>query len=545
MRPILRWFHWRRRPALPPPEPEAPQKEPEPPALPPPSTPFPAAGEGIVSQAVEVLPPVAPPAVETPALPAPEPEPMPEAAPALPPELEVLLPPSAIQEVPAAAVEPPTAPPTPAPPAIPDVEQSRARMVARLGYFTPAGYTPGPARAPRLLAPGRSSPSAGIADADVPRGYFAGAKPTAAQAAPPKGPLPSADPAALSLFLLSRENDPRLDPSAADAFLRQPELLSRALKLRNEAVENWLAGRAPWGLAELHTRAMALAAHAGAALILCHNVVRSFACGGQAIPWTKTDRATGAYFDGERAFQAQVLHPLGVLRAGPFGAPSLFYLLFSAQALGTADPGDWRRYFASAALAWYVAAGPAASADPADRGWTYANAASFSELQRFGRSAGANRRAARVQLSGARFGCRQASAPLPADARWRIPVGPSVAELLDSQGNLMETVQAADAVPAPPRAIRQSVLQAIERAVQAPRAQIICTVDEGIACRLAAASWRDSLLQPLAEALVDEIGWNVLEHAVRRQASLRLASPAAPELDLGEGYRPCTVAGGA
>jgi hypothetical protein len=580
MKPIWRWFPWRRtqEPELPPePEPELPRgPEPPPPETAPPVvTPSPPA-EVVPAVAAEIIRAVAAeiiPAAPAPVVPPPKPAAAPPPKPAAtPPPKPAPTPPSEPVEQPEARPE--TRPLPKAPPPAPDPEEAKAHAMARVSYFSPAGYTPGYGRSPRLLAPGRSTPlgdsaAAGVAGVGGPRSYFAKAQAAmAARApAPPPGVLPAADPSGLALYSLVRENDPRLDPASGDRYLREPELLARAIKLRDEALDNWLAGRAPWNLAALQARAMALAGHAGTALLVCHNVARAFARGGQAIRWIKTDRLQGEYFDGARSFTARVLHREGVLCAGPFASPSIFYLLFSAQVFGAVDPGDWRRYFASAALSWYIAANAPAPASPASpfgarwaarldslaqawtvsdtpaaRAWAYANAASFLELAEFGRSANANRRAARVQLAGARFGCELASSAPPAGARWRIPVGTGAADLLDAAGNLVESAQPL-AIPEPgTRAIRESVLEALRRAAPSAAVPVICTVEEGIACRLAPSGWRDSALQPMAETVADEIGWNVLEHAVRRQAALRVAPPSGEggtyscEVDLGEGY---------
>jgi hypothetical protein len=492
--------------------------------------------------------------------------------------------------------EPPTPEAEPAPPpavaapplaAVPDAEELKARAMARLSYFAPAGYNPFHAPPPKLLALGRPAPAAGftLGAAAGPRSYFAAAPAVllARAPAPPPGVLSAVDPAVLARYLLGREDDGRLDPAWTDLCLRQPELLARAIKLRNDAIDNWLGGRAPWNLAEFYARALALAGHAGSALLLCHNVARAFARGGTAIRWIKTDRNRGEYFDGARTFAPRALNPRGVLRAGPFAEPSLFHLLFSAHVFGAVDSGDWHRYFGSAALAWYIAANAATAAPPlagfgaqwsallddaaqqlgAACAWTYANAASFLELARFGRSADANRRAARVQLAGTVFGLEAAGSAPPAGALWRIPapygdarvdVAAATVESLDASGTAVASTPA-PAAPAAARPIRASVVQSLLRALPpgataAASTQVIVTIEEGIACRFAAADWRDPALQPIAEGVIDELGWNALEHAVRRQAALRVAPPAASgqpylcELDLGEGYHSCPVATG-
>jgi hypothetical protein len=518
-------------------------------------------------------------------LPVPAPEAEPELQPYVVPE------PAVEPEARPAAVPQPPEPPVAQPlPAVPDAEEIKARAMARMSYFAPAGYSPFHAAPPKLLVSSRHAASVGSAVAGTagPRSYFSAAPaPLSVRApAPPPGVLSAIDPAVLALYLLGREDDRHLDPASSDLCLREPEMLSRAVKLRNDAIDNWLGGRAPWNLAEFYARALVLTGHAGTALLICHNVARAFARGGTAIRWIKTDRNHGEYFDGARTFTARILNPRGVLRAGPFAEPSLFHLLFFAQVFGTLDSGDWHRYFGSAALVWYIAANAATAAPPlagfgaqwaasidsaaqqlggasagAARAWSYANAAGFVELSRFGRSADANRRAAHVQLAGALFGLAEASSEPPAGALWRIPapndaarvdVAATTIESLDAMGNSTESAPAAAAVLPAARPIRESVLQSLLLALPpgasaAASAQIICTVEEGIGCRFAASGWHESALQPVAETVIDELGWNALEHAVRRQAALRVAPNAVSgqtclcELDLGEGYRPCLV----
>jgi hypothetical protein len=66
---------------------------------------------------------------------------------------------------------------------------------------------------------------------------------------------------------------------------------------------------------------------------------------------------------------------------------------------------------------------------------------------------------------------------------------------------------------------------------------ILCTVEEGIACRFATSDWGDSNLAPLTEAIVDELGWKLVEHSARRQVIIRYANGHC-EMDRGDGYQP-------
>jgi hypothetical protein len=70
---------------------------------------------------------------------------------------------------------------------------------------------------------------------------------------------------------------------------------------------------------------------------------------------------------------------------------------------------------------------------------------------------------------------------------------------------------------------------------------LICTVEEGPACRFAQAGLADHTLDALAVALIDELGWKAVENAARRQVLIRCSIPdsdlsrAACECDRGDG----------
>ena len=77
---------------------------------------------------------------------------------------------------------------------------------------------------------------------------------------------------------------------------------------------------------------------------------------------------------------------------------------------------------------------------------------------------------------------------------------------------------------------------------------ILCTVEEGPACRFASADWSDQTLTPLVLTIVDEIGWKSIEHAARRQVVIRCTVPvvdpagARLECDRGDGFVSVEVA---
>jgi hypothetical protein len=75
----------------------------------------------------------------------------------------------------------------------------------------------------------------------------------------------------------------------------------------------------------------------------------------------------------------------------------------------------------------------------------------------------------------------------------------------------------------------------------------VCTVEGGVACRLAQGRWDDPGLSALTSRLVAEIGWKTIEHAAGRQVAIRCVAPggdatrAACSIDLGAGFEPLPV----
>jgi hypothetical protein len=92
-------------------------------------------------------------------------------------------------------------------------------------------------------------------------------------------------------------------------------------------------------------------------------------------------------------------------------------------------------------------------------------------------------------------------------------------------------------------------LQAL-RAISATRARgesvtIFCTVEGGLACRASDGPWDDPQFATFLQALVQDLGYKTIEHASRRQVTIRF-QPAAAEcqIDLGDGFIPVEVAHG-
>ena len=73
---------------------------------------------------------------------------------------------------------------------------------------------------------------------------------------------------------------------------------------------------------------------------------------------------------------------------------------------------------------------------------------------------------------------------------------------------------------------------------------LTCSVDGAPACRFSTGSWNDPALAPIAERVVDEIGWKTIEHAPRHRILVRCETPdGAPArgrcwIDRGNGLEP-------
>jgi hypothetical protein len=76
---------------------------------------------------------------------------------------------------------------------------------------------------------------------------------------------------------------------------------------------------------------------------------------------------------------------------------------------------------------------------------------------------------------------------------------------------------------------------------------IICTVEEGAACRFGSGDWEDPVFETLTPRIVTELGWKEIEHSARRLVTVRCTVPrndpaaAACEADRGTGFEPIPV----
>jgi hypothetical protein len=385
------------------------------------------------------------------ALPPPEPPLSPEAAAAVVPALQKQ------EDIPAVIVLPAVSAATGEPPKTqPAASVSLPRRQPpdperRAQYFAAPYVVPSPQL--RRLARPVPKPAEAARPADampeiLPLAGLATASELLSSAAP--GIVESIEPIRFSAFAIWHpEAALEVPPDATAAWLLEPVLLARAVRLRDAVLHNYTAGGAPLHPAALLEASLRIAGHAATALLLCLIVTRAFARGGQAVVWRAVDRRSGGFSDGVETHLPVPRHPDGVVQPGG-DRPSLFYLLLAAAALGTEDSGDWYRFFALATLAaftaaagcapprplndgpalrlaWQVEAAQAALRDPAQadlpahRAWRWANALSFVEWGNWGRSQPRAHDAARRAIEAVRFGLAAAGVATNASWRWAVP----------------------------------------------------------------------------------------------------------------------------
>ncbi len=380
----------------------------------------------------------------------------------------------ALIEAPPAQPETHASLPAPVPqPRLPAAAQSEEWLRARALYFTAAQYA-ATMGSERILSPDllfrlglerQSSlvepspefvPALQLAPSLVkleprPMAQFATASGHDTARSDPSGLVLSVDPLLLTLFFSNREAGPTVPVEATSDYLTQPALLERCVNLRDRVLQNWAARAAPLSIRRFYDLALTITRHAGTALLLCHNTAKAFARGGEAVRWQVVNRSRGEYRDGRSNYTAAVLHREGLLRSGPLAPPSMFFLLFSAHTFGTADSGDWYRFFAAATAAHFAASeqsrtptlapspeaeqcaqwidelalalrDPSAEWSPAYRGWLWVNSWTFFESGTYGCSPVSIRRENIASLRGAQFGLAEAAPAVHCNWNWLVPL---------------------------------------------------------------------------------------------------------------------------
>jgi hypothetical protein len=242
---------------------------------------------------------------------------------------------------------------------------------SRVAYFAPSRYamtisSGGRALAPDLAArvvrhrPVKPAPRALIAESpqapaiDItavtvePLSIFATGS---GNPSPAAGVVQSIDPGLFTCLIANREGAPQVPAQATHEYIGEAVLLSRTLELRERMLSRYTEGEPALTQSELYQLSYSLIGHSSTALLLCHNVTKAFARGSRLLHWECVNRPRSEYSDGRRVY----------------GGRNLFYSLFAPTSFGSADSGDWYRFFAQAALASFTARGetrfPAALAD--------------------------------------------------------------------------------------------------------------------------------------------------------------------------------------
>ena len=87
----------------------------------------------------------------------------------------------------------------------------------------------------------------------------------------------------------------------------------------------------------------------------------------------------------------------------------------------------------------------------------------------------------------------------------------------------------------------------IRREGDATSFALMCSIDGTLACRFSTGTWNYPALDALAERIVDEVGWKIVEHAARHRVLVRCdvagGEPARARctIDRGSGPEPLPV----
>jgi hypothetical protein len=376
----------------------------------------------------------------------------------------------------------------------------------------------------------------------------------------PRSGLPHGlEPHLATILFLNREGAPHVPAEATNALLASRELAAAGARLRDAVLQHWHTGGAPLTLEAFYHLAHEIAGQTGAALLLCHNVAKAFARAGAIIRWENINRTSGQYSDGAALYTAEARHPAALLRPAGVYQPSVFYVLFLPAELGAADPGDWYRFFAHATIAacamrgWTSRGAPAGSthdllvsavaavmesmrdvteATSAGRAWLWSNAVWIVEHARFAALRARVAEAGSAAQRGTEFGAAKAGVAVDPSWKWLLPTdsggAPGNAAGRDTSSHFS-----------------RRTLHSLSVAARGSTAfSLICTVEEGAACRFGPSGWNDPALAPLAQGIIDDLGWKIVEHSPRRQCVVR-CFPAEErcEIDRGQGFVPLPVTG--
>jgi len=283
----------------------------------------------------------------------------------------------------------------------------------------------------------------------------------------------------LSVFFSQYEDSDVMSSDVLDRYLTNPQMMAFQKNLTSALVDRVRHGDAPLTPESLYQLALQGAGDPGTALIVAHNVTKALARGRSPIPWEKVSddplvyRLNGA----DVTFEPASFHSDAGL-VGSRGRPTVFYAMFSADALGTKDEGDWYHYYLNAAASYCAATGQidfdnAGGINPFDyrrvvdnaidgamnemkaglvtnpaahAGWRYANALSYLEGAKYGADYGGTQdevtRETNIHRQGALLGLQLAGIEPESSWRWYVTKTGSAAGQFDTRVDLAKDTYA-------------------------------------------------------------------------------------------------------
>lgn len=294
----------------------------------------------------------------------------------------------------------------------------------------------------------------------------------------------------LSVFFSQYEYDSRIPDDVREKYLTNPALM----RFQRDVIVDLIdriedSNNSPLTPQEFYTLVENKVGDPGTSLIVCHNVLKAMARGYSPIGWDNISRNPLVYsLEGHDTYieiDTTSLHPDAV-PLNNRGEPSAFYIIFSAESLGTNDPGDWYHYNLEAATAYYAATGRADLNDfssfdgPFDythvvgrtvsktagqffdadlqdsrayQEWRWANSLSFLEGGHYGtdytstieQARAETFRESQIHMQGAIFGLELAGEKTAQSWQWYVPEPGSVDEMagvlgIDVEGNTYTTL---------------------------------------------------------------------------------------------------------
>lgn len=277
----------------------------------------------------------------------------------------------------------------------------------------------------------------------------------------------------LSVFFGQYEDSDVMSSDILDRYLTNPQMMAFQKNLTSTLVDRVRNGGAPLTPEDLYQLALQETGDPGTALIVAHNVTKALARGRSPIPWEKVSDDPLIYrFDGaDVTFQPENFHSDAEL-IGSRGRPTVFYAMFSADALGAKDEGDWYHYYLNAAASYYAATGQidfdnvgginpfdyrrvvdraidgamnemtvgAVAKPAAHAGWRYANALSYLEGAKYGADYDGTQdevtRETNIHRQGALLGLQLAGIEPESSWRWYVTKTGSAAGQFDTSVDL-------------------------------------------------------------------------------------------------------------